>query len=244
MNLWQKVTIGTLAAAGIAGGAAYMNGCGHKEAPKPIPIAVNEPAKKVDDITIPEPVLPKVEPKVEPKEEPKVEPPKYEPKPVVFKATAVFENPVTYAIAMEQWRVEVAYRKITGEPVLEDDMTKTYRFVKVAGKDNVVQRAELKTSDLEAKVEERKKTDNKPYNELNLGSLSISDKTEYSSSIAIIPADEAQEKRLYLLVEHKTPEQEAYTAGMMNHNSKESKISNEKLDYVEMKVAEKYGGKK
>lgn len=240
MNFSKKLAIGVFAAGSIALGASYMNGCGHKEDPKQIPIAVKEPEKKVEDINVPESVLPKVEPK----EEPKPEVPKWEAKPVVYQAKAVFENPVTYAIAMEQWRVEIAYRKLTDEPVQEDNMTRAYRFSKAAGTDNVVQRNELKTSDLEAKVEELRKKDNKPYTELNMGSLSISNKTEDSVSITIMPADETQEKRLYALVEHKTPEQASYTAGMINLHSKEGKITNEKLDYVEKKVAEKYGGNK
>ena len=239
MNLWKKITIGTLAA-GIAGGAAYMSGCGKQELPKPIPIAVKEPEKKVEDISVPEQVLPKVEPK----EEPKVEPPKYEPKPVIYQAKAVFENPVTYAIAMEQWRVEIAYRKITGEPVQETNMTRAYRFAKTAGEDGIIQLKELKTSELEAKIEELKKKDNKPYEELNMGSLSISDKTEDVVSITIMPADEPQEKRLYALVEHKTKEQATYTAAMISLHAKEGKIGNEGLGIVEKYTAEKYGGKK
>ena len=251
MNIKNGILLGTITA--VVGGSALLIGGSFlyegndkkkTENKQPIEAAYKEPEKKIDEPFVPEPVLPKEEPKVEPKEEPKIEAPKWEAKPVLYQAKAVFENPVTYAIAMEQWRVEVAYRKATGEPVQEDNMTRAYRFAKTAGSDNIVQRKELKTSDLEAKVEELRKKDNKPYEQLNMGSLSISDKTEDSVSITITPADEAQEKRLYALVEHKTPEQAAYTAAMISLHSKEGKITNEKLDYVEKKVAEKYGGKK
>src|SRR5574342_419987 len=246
MSLRSKLTLigGSIAILAGFGGFGYKIGIFDKKPVHAIETAPREPEKKIDDISIPEPIVPKETPKVEPKEEPKVEAPKYESKPVVYQAKATFENPVTYAIAMEQWRVEVAYRKITSEPVQEDAMTRAYRFAKVAGSDNVVQRKELKTSELEAKVEELRKKDNKQYNELNIGSLSISDKTEDAVSITITPADEAQEKRLYLLVEHKTPEQAAYTAAMISLHAKEGKITNQKLDYIENKVAEKYGGKK
>jgi hypothetical protein len=233
---------GSLALFAGLGGLGYkMNIFGTQS--KPVDAA---PEKKIEEIFVPE--APKQEPKEaqkeEPKAEPKVEAPKWEAKPVLYQAKAVFENPVTYAIAMEQWRVEVAYRKATEEPVQETSMTRAYRFAKAAGEDNVVQRSELKTGELETKIEELRKKDNKPYNELNMGSLSISDKTEDTVSITITPADEAQEKRLYALVEHKTKEQAAYTAAMISLHSKEGKISDEKIAYIEQKVAEKYGGKK
>lgn len=209
-------------------------------------VAAKAPEKKVEDISIPE--APKVElkevPKEIPKEPPKVEPPKYEPKPVIYQARAVFEKPAVYAIAMEQWKVEVAYRKATGEPVQEDAMTRIYRFAKVAGADNVVQRNELKTSDLEAKVDELRKKDNKKYEELNMGKLTISDKTEDTASVKVLPIDKQKEDRLNALLEYKSLEQAAYVAGMMNLHAKDGRITNEKLGYIQQKVQEKYGDKK
>ncbi len=241
MNLWQKIALWGTLAAGAAGGAAYMNGCGHKEVPKPAPIEIKEPEKKVDDIHVPEPVLPKVEPK----EEPKPEVPKWEAKPVAYESSVKYENPVTYAIAMEQWRVEATYRKITGENVKETELARVYRFAQVAGEDEVVQRAELGTSKLEEKIEDLRKKDGKPYAELNLGSLSISDKTEDKARISIMPENEAQEKRLNALKEtYKSQKQAAYLSAMIQLNSADQKISDERLAYVEDKAAEKYGGKK
>ncbi len=245
---WKKGAITIATALSMFGVGVLINKSFNKSEPaqQPVEVAHKAPVKKVEDISIPE--APKVElkevPKETPKEPPKVEPPKYEPKPVVYQAKAVFENPLTYAIAMGQWKVEVDYRKETNEPVQEDAMTRAYRFVKIAGTDNVVQRSELKTSDLEAKVEELRKKDGKPYKELSMGNLTISDKTEYTASVSVTPADKAQEDRMNKLSGYKTPEQAAYIAGMMNLHAKDGKITNEKLDYIENKVQEKYGDKK
>jgi hypothetical protein len=259
MSWKPKLTFiaGSLALFAGLGGLGYKIGVFGKQ-DKHVETAYKEPEKKIEEILVPEAPKaepkeetkteqkeePKQEPKAEQKEEPKIEAPKWEAKPILYQAKAVFENPVTYAIAMEQWRVEVAYKKATDEPMKEDNMTRAYRFAKAAGSDGIVQRSELKTSELETKVEELRKKDNKPYDELNMGSLSISNKVEDAASITIIPADEAQEKRLYALVEHRTKEQAAYTAAMISLHSKEGKISDEKIAYIEQKVAEKYGGKK
>ncbi len=240
MNLWKKITIGTVAAAGIVG-TSYMSGCGSKEAPKQIPIAVKEPEKKVEDINVPE----QVTPIIEPKEQPKPEVPKWEPKPIAYESSVKYENPVTYAIAMEQSRVETTYRKLIGKPVKETELARIYGFSTKSGEDDVVQRTELGTSNLEEKVEVLRKEHNKPYEELNMGSLSISDKTEEKARISIMPENEAQEKRLNALKEtYKSPKQAAYVSAMIQLNSADQKISEERLTYVEKKAAEKYGGKK
>jgi hypothetical protein len=78
-----------------------------------------------------------------------------------------------------------------------------------------------------------------------MGSLSISDKTEEKARISIMPENEAQEKRLNALKEtYKSPKQAAYIAAMIQLNSADQKINEERLTYVENKTVEKYGGKK
>lgn len=166
------------------------------------------------------------------------------PKTFQFAARVIYENPVTYALAIEQWRVELAYRKIIGEPIDESPLTRIYRFSTVSGEDEAIQRKELKNSDLEAKIDNLRKKDNKPYEELNVGNLIISDKTIDSASIKVAPADSQQEERLTALLEYKTPKQAAYVAGMISLHTKDGKITNEKLDYIMKKVQEKYGDKK
>jgi hypothetical protein len=159
----------------------------------------------------------------------------------VFAARASYENPVTYALAMEQWRIEVEHRKIAGEPVDESPLTRIYRFSKASGEDDVIQVKELKDDELEAKIAELRRKDNKPYEELNIRKLIISDKYKDTASIKIIPADERQEELLTELLEYKTPKQAAYVAGMLGINAKDGKITSEKLDYIMSKVKEKYG---
>jgi hypothetical protein len=159
----------------------------------------------------------------------------------VFTARASYENPVTYALAMEQWRIEVEHRKIAGEPVDKSPLTRIYRFSKASGEDDVIQVNELKDDELEAKIAQLRRKDNKPYEELNLRKLIISDKYKDTASINIIPADERQEEMLTELLEYKTPKQAAYVAGMLGINAKDGKITSEKLEYIMSKVKEKYG---
>lgn len=166
------------------------------------------------------------------------------PKTFLFAARTLYDNPVTYALAMEQWRIEIAYRKIIGEPTDESPLTRIYRFVQAEGTDNVVHRNGLKAGDLEAKVEELRKKDSKPYEELNMGRLTIREKTADTASVKVIPADTHQEELLNALLEYKTPRQAAYVAGMIDLHAKYGKITNEKLDYIVKKAREKYEDKK
>jgi len=166
------------------------------------------------------------------------------PKAFIFAARAVYENPVTYALAIEQWRREITYRKIIGEPTDESPLTRIYRFSTASGQDDVIQRKELKDSDLESKIEELRKKDSKPYEELNMGKLTISEKTADAASVKVIPADTHQEELLNALLEYKTHKQAAYVAGMIDLHTKYGKITNEKLNYIVKKAQEKYEDKK
>lgn len=162
------------------------------------------------------------------------------PKTFIFVAHASYENPVTHALAMEQWRIEIAYRKLISEPVDESPLTRIYRFSMASGKDDVIQRKELKDNDLEVKIEELRKKDNKPYEELNIRRLIISDKTTDAASVKVIPANAYQEELLNTLLEYKAQKQAAYVAGMIDLHTKYGKITNEKLEYITKKVQEKY----
>jgi hypothetical protein len=166
------------------------------------------------------------------------------PKTFIFAASALYENPVTYALAIEQWRREIAYRKITDEPIDESPLTRIYRFSTASGEDDIIQRKELKDSDLEAKIEELRKKDNKPYEELTMSRLIISDKATDAASVKVIPADTHQEELLNKLLEYKTNKQAAYVAGMVDLHTKYGKITNEKLEYITKKVQEKYEDRK
>ncbi|MEM3154273.1 MAG: hypothetical protein QW165_01760 [Candidatus Woesearchaeota archaeon] len=248
MNLLQKIaTCGTIAAVA-AFGAAHLSRCDRKEVPNPTVAEKQEP--KIEDIAVPEKpapaVQPKEEPKVVPKEEPKQEPPKWEAKPVVYKALVTYDKPSTREIAMEQWRIEVAYRQITGEPVQNSPFARIYRFSKEAGADEVVQYAEIKSDieRLEKKVAELKRKNDEEYKQLNMKELTITDKVTDEASILILPATETQEKRLRALQLYKTAEQRAYIAAMINMHSEGGSITEDKLAIIEDKVAEKYGGKK
>jgi hypothetical protein len=162
----------------------------------------------------------------------------------VFTARATFENPVTYAMAMDQWRREVEYRKANGEPVNDDAMTRIYRFAQAAGPDDIIQKDELKTSNFDEKVEALKRKDGEAYKELNPGKLTITNKTDDTASARVIANGKQQEEWLRKLREYKTNKQETYIAAMLNFHLKDGRISNAKLEYVAKKAQETFEEKK